>query len=114
MTWRKATSEERAAALDFETVERKLPAGLSRDGEPVYLDVDFLDGTKGAHVPIRGLSGGATTTSYATFLLYSLFYSGVLGAEATNTKALIFNVKGEDLLFLDHPNTKLDDDQRLR
>ena len=26
-------------------------------------------------------------------------------AEAANTKALIFNVKGEDLLFLDHPNT---------
>lgn len=111
---RKATSEERAAALDFETVERKLPAGLSRDGEPVYLDVDFLDGTKGAHVNISGISGVATKTSYATFLLYSLFYSGVLGAEATNTKALIFNVKGEDLLFLDHPNTKLDDDQRLR
>ena len=41
-----------------------------------------------------------------------LFHSGVLGAEAVNTKALIFNVKGEDLLFLDHPNIDLDDDQR--
>ncbi len=49
--------------------------------------------------------GVATKTTYATFLLYSLFSSGVLGAEAANTKALIFNVKGEDLLFLDHPNT---------
>lgn len=108
---RKATEEERAAALDYETVERKLPAGLSRDGEPVFLDVDFLDGTKGAHVNISGISGVATKTSYATFLLYSLFHSGVLGAEAANTKALIFNVKGEDLLFLDHPNTRLDPDQ---
>src|SRR5262249_9833509 len=43
----------------------------------------------------------------ATFLLYSVFRSGVLGAEAANTKALIFNVKGEDLLFLDHPNARL-------
>ena len=35
---------------------------------------------------------------------------GVLGGRrAANTKALIFNVKGEDLLFLDHPNTRLDD-----
>ena len=42
------------------------------------------------------------------FLLYSLFNSGVLGADATNTKALIFNVKGEDLLFLDHANARLD------
>ena len=33
-------------------------------------------------------------------------HSGVLGAEAANTKALIFNVKGEDLLFLDHANTR--------
>ena len=49
----------------------------------------------------------ATKTTYATFLLYSLFNSGVLGAEALNTKALIFNVKGEDLLFLDHPNRRL-------
>ncbi len=111
---RKATDQERAAALDFETVERKLPAGLSRDNEPLYLDVDFLDGTKGAHVNISGISGVATKTSYATFLLYSLFHSGVLGAETANTKALIFNVKGEDLLFLDHANTRLDEDQLIR
>jgi len=111
---RKATEDERAAALDYEAVERKLPAGLSRDNEPIYLDLDFIDGTKGAHVNISGISGVATKTSYATFLLYSLFHSGVLGAEAANTKALIFNVKGEDLLFLDHPNTKLDADQPER
>ena len=78
------------------------------------LDLDFIDGTKGAHVNISGISGVATKTSYATFLLYSLFNSGVLGASATNTKGLIFNVKGEDLLFLDYPNTKLDDEQRGR
>ena len=56
----------------------------------------------------------ATKTSYATFLLYTLFHPGVLGGEAVNTKALIFNVKGEDLLFLDHPNTRLDDASRRR
>ncbi len=93
---------------------RRLPAGLTRDGEPVVLDLDFLDGTKGAHVNISGISGVATKTSYATFLLYSLFNSGVLGAAATNTKGLIFNVKGEDLLFLDHANTRLDEEQRRR
>ena len=32
--------------------------------------------------------------------------------ETANTRALIFNVKGEDLLFLDHPNTRLDDATR--
>ena len=111
---RRATGAERDEALDLTGVERRLPAGLTRDGERVDLDLDFLDGTKGAHVNIAGISGVATKTSYATFLLYSLFNSGVLGAEATNTTALIFNVKGEDLLFLDHANTRLDADQRGR
>jgi DNA helicase HerA-like ATPase len=111
---RRATGAERDEALDLAVVERRLPAGLTRDGERVDLDVDFLDGTKGAHVNIAGISGVATKTSYATFLLYSLFNSGVLGAETTNTTALIFNVKGEDLLFLDHANTRLDADQRGR
>jgi hypothetical protein len=91
---RRAVDAERDEALDLTTVERRVPAGLTRDGEPVVLDLDFLDGTKGAHVNISGISGVATKTSYATFLLYSLFNSGVLGAAATNTKGLIFNVKG--------------------
>jgi uncharacterized protein len=111
---RLATGVERAAALSFDSMERLLPGGLSRDGQPVYLDVDFLDGTKGAHVNISGVSGVATKTSYATFLLYGLFHSGVLGAEAHNTKALVFNVKGEDLLFLDHANERLDAQQASR
>ena len=111
---RRAVDDERDAALDFDEVERRLPAGLSRDNDPIYLDFDFLDGTKGAHVNISGISGVATKTSYATFLLYAMFNSGVLGAEAMHTKGLIFNVKGEDLLFLDHPNTRLDADERLR
>ncbi len=111
---RRAVDAERDEALDLTDVVRRLPAGLTRDGEPVVLDLDFLDGTKGAHVNISGISGVATKTSYATFLLYSLFNSGVLGAAATNTKGLIFNVKGEDLLFLDHANTRLDDEQRAR
>lgn len=105
---RLATDDERDTALSFDEVERRLPAGLSRNDEPVFLDLDFVDGTKGAHINISGISGVATKTSYATFLLYSMFTSGVLGAEAANTKALIFNVKGEDLLFLDHPNSQLD------
>ncbi|HEX7095393.1 MAG TPA: ATP-binding protein, partial [Acidimicrobiales bacterium] len=71
-------------------------------------------GTRGAHVNISGISGVATKTSYATFLLYSLFTSGVLGPEAVNTKALVFNVKGEDLLFLDHPNALLEEAERDR
>jgi hypothetical protein len=105
----RATGEARAAALHFDRMERQIPMGTGRDGAPVFLNADFLDGTRGAHVSISGISGVATKTSFATFLLYSVFRSGVLGGDAVNAKALIFNVKGEDLLFLDHPNTRLDE-----
>ncbi|HEX6684496.1 MAG TPA: ATP-binding protein [Candidatus Limnocylindrales bacterium] len=108
----RAKGEARDSALSFDRMQRRLPMGLGRDGLPVFLNADFLDGSRGAHVSISGISGVATKTSFATFLLYSVFRSGVFGGEAANTKALIFNVKGEDLLFLDHPNTRLDERTR--
>ncbi|MCY4424478.1 MAG: hypothetical protein OXC06_15560 [Acidimicrobiaceae bacterium] len=86
---RRAVDEERDAALDLDEVERRLPAGLSRDDDPIYLDFDFIDGTKGAHINISGISGVATKTSYATFLLYSMFNSDVLRAKATQAKAVV-------------------------
>jgi DNA helicase HerA-like ATPase len=104
---RLAQGKERDQALYFDQMQLRLPIGLGRDGEALFANLEFLDGTRGAHVNISGISGVATKTTYATFLLYSLFTSGVLGAEAHNTKALIFNVKGEDLLFLDHLNSRL-------
>lgn len=107
---RRAVGDERDTALFFDGMDARLPIGLSRDEEAVFANLEFLDGTRGGHVNISGISGVATKTTYATFLLYSLFTSGVLGIEAKNTKALIFNVKGEDLLFLDHANTRLDAD----
>ena len=47
-----------------------------------------LDGTRGAHVSISGISGVATKTSFALFLLYSIFGSSVLGQRAVNAKAM--------------------------
>jgi DNA helicase HerA-like ATPase len=109
---RRAAGDERERALCFDRMDRSLPVGLGRDGEPVHLDLDFLDGARGAHVSISGISGVATKTSFALFLLHSLFRSGALGGRARNAKALVFSVKGEDLLFLDAPNARLDADAR--
>lgn len=93
-------------ALFMDRMARKVAIGRTRGGETVAANLEFLDGTRGAHVSISGVSGVATKTSYATFLLYSLFHSEALGADRTNARALIFNVKGEDLLWLDKPNTQ--------
>src|SRR5213592_2333374 len=109
----RARGKDRDEALFFDQMERRLAAGLSRDGEPVFLDLDFLDGSRGAHVNISGVSGVATKTTYALFLLYALFHSPILGAAGINTKALVFNVKGEDLMWLDRPNARLGEAERV-
>lgn len=105
----RAEGDARASALYFDRMGSKVPIGFGRDGSAMYVNAEFLDGSRGAHVSISGISGVATKTSFATFLLYSLLRSGILGGETANTRALIFNVKGEDLLFLDHPNIRLDE-----
>ncbi|MGE5285666.1 MAG: ATP-binding protein [Micromonosporaceae bacterium] len=111
----RATGEQRESALYFDEMGgAKVPIGFGRDGQPVFVNFEFLDGTRGAHVSISGVSGIATKTSFATFLLHSVFSCGVLAGEAHNTKALIFSVKGEDLLFLDYANSRLADWQRDR
>ena len=101
-------------ALFFDEMEHKVPIGLTRTGQIVYADLEFMNGRRGAHASVSGVSGVATKTTYATFLLYSMFRSGVLGAETANTKALIFNVKGEDLLWLDKPNARMKDEDKAR
>ncbi|MEU9028122.1 ATP-binding protein [Streptomyces sp. NPDC048383] len=108
----RATGADRDAALYFDRMDTRIPVGIGRDGAPIYLNLEFLDGTRGAHVSISGISGVATKTSFALFLLHSLFTSGALGGRAVNAKALIFSVKGEDLLFVDQPNARLNDPLR--
>ncbi len=107
---RKAVGADREAALFLDQMERPIPVGLDQDGQPVHADFCFLNGEKGGHVSISGVSGVATKTSYALFLLYVLFETEqgkrLLGQASPNTRSLVFNVKGEDLLHLDRPNSR--------
>ena len=104
---RVVSGEEYAKALFMDKMERKFPLGLALSRkEVVYGNLDFLNGRKGAHVNISGISGIATKTTYTTFLLHSLLNCDAL-ADPANTHAIIFNVKGEDLLFLDKRNNQL-------
>ncbi|MEH2049256.1 ATP-binding protein [Nostoc sp.] len=99
-----AVGKDLASALYFDSMDTPIPAGIMNNGNAAYFNYSFINGEKGAHVNISGVSGVATKTSYALFLLYSIFNSPVLGSYKANTKALIFNVKGEDLFFLDKLN----------
>jgi uncharacterized protein len=109
----RAVGAQRDSALYFDEMgESKVPVGFGRDGQPVFVNFEFLDGSRGAHMSISGVSGIATKTSFAMFMLHSITNCGVLKSEAHNTKALVFSVKGEDLLFLDYANSRLTTDQR--
>jgi DNA helicase HerA-like ATPase len=103
----------RDEALYADEMGRRLPVGFAKDGKPLWVDLDFFDGTKGAHVSISGVSGVATKTSFAlAFLRLLTAHHGIVGAAAANLRALVFNVKGEDLLWLDKPNTRLTEEAR--
>lgn len=93
-----AQEEDLELALYYDAMRNqrgstKLPAGLLKNGEVAYLNLEFLNGVKGGHVNISGISGVAAKTSYATFLLKSLLESGVL-EDAHQARVLLFNVKG--------------------
>ncbi len=101
---------QRAEALFLDQMEQPLAVGVDQTEEAVYADFAFLNGEKGGHVSISGISGVATKTSYALFLLYMLFETekgrSLLGTSAPATRALVFNVKGEDLLHIDRSNAR--------
>ncbi len=66
---------------------------------PLYVDEDYLLGPEAGHMNITGMSGLSTKTSHALFTISSVFQK----AEGKTVAALMFNVKGADLLFLDKP-----------
>jgi hypothetical protein len=66
---------------------------------PLYVDGDYLLGPEAGHLNITGMSGLSTKTSHALFTISSTFQT----VEDKKVAALMFNVKGADLLFLDKP-----------
>jgi hypothetical protein len=69
---------------------------------PIWLDGDYLLGPEAGHANWTGQSGLATKTSHAVFLISSVFQH-MKKREGQSVAALMFNVKGPDLLWLDKP-----------
>ncbi|NSW84484.1 MAG: ATP-binding protein [Syntrophothermus sp.] len=97
-----ATNEEVHLALGMDALapEDGLPAGVilrsSGDPLPLLLDRRYVLGPEAAHVNVSGTSGLAAKTSYLMFLLRL-----VMEYYGNETAAIIFNVKQQDLLFID-------------
>src|ERR671921_548037 len=77
---------------------------------PLYVDGDYLLGPEAGHLNITGMSGLSTKTSHALFTISSTFQT----VREKKVAALMFNVKGAVLLFLDKPvEVSAEDDPEL-
>lgn len=108
-----ADIEDIQIALGLDNIDEgtAIPAGLMKASNnvcvPIKYNGDFLIGPEGAHLNISGISGLATKTSYAMFLLKAIQY------KCKNDVAIIvMNVKGDDLLHIHQPNEKITSVQR--
>ena len=107
-----ATENEIKMALGLDQVKNPIPAGYIKmyegDNEqiiPVHFNSHFLIGPEGAHLNISGISGLASKTSYAMFLMKSI--QDVAMRENNESVAFIMmNVKGTDLLKIDELNER--------
>lgn len=106
-----ADKEQIMEALGLKDVKNPLPAGYIEmyDGEnqktlPVFFNSHFLIGPEGAHLNISGISGLASKTSYAMFLMKAIQDYAIRGNESV--AFIMMNVKGTDLLKIDQKNER--------
>ena len=92
-----------ALGIDGIPDKRRVPAGLiqmSNGTQAVaYLDRDFVLGPEAGHVNMSGISGLATKTSYAMYLIQALLQRSPGDEIAT----ILLNVKYDDLLHIHEP-----------
>ncbi len=106
-----ADEEQIMEALGLKDVKNPLPAGYIEmyDGAnqkklPVFFNSHFLIGPEGAHLNISGISGLASKTSYAMFLMKAIQNYAIKGNESV--AFIMMNVKGTDLLKIDQKNER--------
>lgn len=110
-----ADEEGILAALGIDQVSERyrVPAGLIEMSNGtravVYLDSRYVLGPEGAHLNITGISGLATKTSYAVFLIQSILQQA---ENRDRVGVVILNVKHSDLLTIDKPAGRITGEER--
>jgi len=91
----------------------RIPAGMIRmsngDEAVAYLDVEYVLGPEAAHVNISGISGLATKTSYAMFLIQSVLQT----INSQNIATILLNVKYDDLLHIHEPRELTEEEREV-
>jgi len=104
---------EEALGIDQMDIKNRIPAGLismSNGASAVaYIDRRYVLGPESAHINIAGISGLATKTSYAMFVIQSILQKA---DDPTKIAVIIMNVKQSDLLHIDERGPDLDADEK--
>lgn len=115
-----ASEAEIMEALGLNDVKNPLPAGYMEMYEgknkktlPVYFNSHFLIGPEGAHLNISGISGLASKTSYAMFLMKAT-QDVMSKREGESVAFIMMNVKGTDLLKIDQMNERKNELQEIK
>lgn len=114
-----ADPDDVTKALGLEKIKNPLPCGIIEmyEGEdrikiPVNFNSHFLIGPEGAHLNISGISGLASKTSYAMFLLKNIQERYLKEVKDESVAFVFLNVKGRDLLAIDEPNEDLPENDK--
>ncbi len=107
-------------ALGLDEIKNPLPCGYIEMYEPpydiripVHFNSHFVIGPEGAHLNISGISGLASKTSYAMFLMKAIQEQFIHSDDDNESVAFVLlNVKGRDLVAIDEPNPKLEESDK--
>lgn len=109
-----ANEQDVKKALGLDNVKNPLACGVIEMYEeddkitvPVHFNSHFLIGPEGAHLNISGISGLASKTSYAMFLLKAIQEQYLKNSTYESVAFVLLNVKGRDLLAIDETNDDL-------
>ncbi|WP_075556943.1 ATP-binding protein [Parabacteroides timonensis] len=115
-----ATEDEIMEALGLKEVKHPMPAGYiemydgaNRKTLPVFFNSHFLIGPEGAHLNISGISGLASKTSYAMFLMKAI-QDYALKNKNESVAFIMMNVKGTDLLKVDQKNNRTEELKKIK
>jgi uncharacterized protein len=116
-----AGMQETVRLLGREVVlDWRLPVGLLRNGGeetagPAYIDLRNLNGDRAGHLNVTGQAGRGTKSSFLLVIVRSLLHfahqwdNGDPFRPSFSVRPIIFNVKGNDLMYIDMPNRSLDE-----
>jgi len=114
-----------AKAYDYESMDDPendanwgLPIGLLRNGGmdmsgAALIDIRDLCGQRAGHLNVTGQAGHGTKSSFLLVIVKSLIEfahrwdNGDANRERFSVRPIVFNVKGNDLMFIDEPNRYL-------